>query len=358
MDFIEIKGYKSIRDAKIELKPINILIGANGSGKSNFLSFFRFINKAYQNIADLNRYVELNGGAEKMLHNGVENSTEIYSELSFDNGNNVFAIGLQKTTSGFFLVSRGEIWLEKEKKDNLSLGDLANFASLDLQGIEIFKDFFNSLRTFHFGNTGGNSPFNEMSSINNDVYYLYENGKNLAAFLYNIQQQHTKRYRLILKIIQSVAPYISNFFLLPNEKKFIRFHWKDRFSETVFGIDDLSDGTIRFIALAALFMQPNLPKTIIIDEPELGLHPFAIAKLAGLIQSAAAQGCQVIVATQSADLISHFEPEDIVTVDQIEGKSNFKRLNSKDLAIWLDDYSTIDDLWKRSIIESGQPNYR
>jgi predicted ATPase len=119
--------------------------------------------------------------------------------------------------------------------------------------------------------------------------------------------------------------------------------------------NDLSDGTIRFSALTGLFMQPALPETIIIDEPELGLHPTAITKLAGLIKSVAAKNCQVIIATQSTDLISHFEPEDIITVDQINGESVFERLDSEKLKAWLEDY-TIDDLWKRNIITTGQPN--
>jgi predicted ATPase len=109
------------------------------------------------------------------------------------------------------------------------------------------------------------------------------------------------------------------------------------------------------MALATLFLQPKLPNTIIIDEPELGLHPTAIAKLSGLIKSAADKHCQVIIATQSTDLISHFEPEDIITVDQINGESTFERLSSETLKLWLDDY-TIDDLWKRNIIRTGQTN--
>jgi len=108
--------------------------------------------------------------------------------------------------------------------------------------------------------------------------------------------------------------------------------------------------------LTVLFLQSKLPDTIIIDEPELGLHPVAIAKLAGMIQSVASKGCQVIIATQSTDLISHFLPEDIITVDQIGGESKFNRLNNKQLESWLEEY-TLDDLWKRNIITTGQPHF-
>jgi predicted ATPase len=119
----------------------------------------------------------------------------------------------------------------------------------------------------------------------------------------------------------------------------------------------LSDGTIRFIALAVLFLQHSLPTTIIIDEPELGLHPFAISRLASLIQAAASNSCQVIVATQSVDQISHFQPENIISVDNKNGNSEFSRLELETYTGWLEDY-TLDELWKRNIINHAQPNYQ
>lgn len=179
---------------------------------------------------------------------------------------------------------------------------------------------------------------------------------NLPAFLYDIQSENKIVYNRIIRNIQSIAPYFSDFYFKPNSENLLRLQWTDKFSDVIFGANDFSDGTLRFIALTVLFLQPTLPDTIIIDEPELGLHPAAIAKLASMIKSVAAKKCQVIVATQSTDLISHFLPEDIITVDQIDGASVFKRLQNETLKKWLDDY-TIDDLWKRNIITGGQPNY-
>ena len=134
----------------------------------------------------------------------------------------------------------------------------------------------------------------------------------------------------------------------------MRLLGRDRYSDMRYGPTDLSDGTVRFIALTVLFMQPWLPKVIIIDEPELGLHPVAIEKLAGLIKIAAQQGTQVIVATQSAELISKFQPEDVLTVNQQDGETIIHRLNSEDLQSWLEDY-TLGDLWKQNIMKGGQP---
>ena len=130
--------------------------------------------------------------------------------------------------------------------------------------------------------------------------------------------------------------------------------WTDKYSSTVYGPTDLSDGTIRFIALATLFLQPVPPEVIIIDEPELGLHPLAVQKLAGMMKSVAAKGVQVIVATQSADLISNFDAEDVVTVDQVKGETVMRRLDGDELRLWLDDY-TLGDLWRQNILKGGQP---
>lgn len=217
------------------------------------------------------------------------------------------------------------------------------------------RAYLDHLAKYHFHDTGESSPFNKESNIENDKYYLYEKGSNLGAFLFNIQKENPIVYNLIIKTIQSIAPYLLDFFFRPESNGNVRLRWQSKYSSTVYGVNDLSDGTIRFIALTVLFMQPTLPETIIIDEPELGLHPTAIAKLAGLIKSVAAKRCQVIIATQSTDLISHFEPEDVITVDQINGESVFERLDSEKLNVWLEDY-TIDDLWKRNIITTGQPN--
>ena len=180
---------------------------------------------------------------------------------------------------------------------------------------------------------------------------------NIAAFMYNIHETNKIVYNRIINNIQSVAPYFSDFYFAPNSENNLKLQWRDKFSDVIYGVNDLSDGTLRFIALSILFLQPHLPDTIIIDEPELGLHPFAIAKLSGMIKSASKKSTQVIVATQSADLISHFEPEDIITVDQIDGQTQFKRQSKENLQIWLDNYYTIDDLWKRDMLEGGQPNY-
>jgi len=351
MKRIEIKGYKSIKSINLELCPINIFIGANGSGKSNILSFFDFLKQIYNR--NLQEFVALKG-VDTFLHKGDKITEEIFTHLYFEETNG-YSFTLKKGDTGLIFTKEG-MWYGDSPVDIASFGNESSLRHQTIPRATYIRDYLNKLAKYHFHDTGENSPFNKESNIENDKYFLYEKGSNLGAFLYHISNENKIVYNLIVKTIQSIAPYFLDFFLMPETNGNIKLKWKSKYSSTVYGVNDLSDGTIRFIALATLFLQPNLPGVIIIDEPELGLHPTAISKFAGLIKSAAAKGTQIILATQSTDLISHFEPEDIITVDQINSESVFERLDSESLKVWLDDY-TIDDLWKRNIILSGQPNF-
>lgn len=355
MESIEIKGYKSIRDLKLKLSPINILIGANGSGKSNLLSFFELLKNMY--LQRLKEYVALHGGMDKFLFEGSKITDTIYSHLDF--GKNGYSFELKAGTEGFVFTKEGLWYANNPYMDNpIDISSFQTESKLNDSSVpraNFIKDYLAGLEKYHFHDTSEHSPFTQWSNIHNDIYRLYDKGQNLAAFLYQIKNDNLQKYNFIVKTVQSIAPYFRDFSFHPNAKGDLRLQWEDRYSSMVYGVNDLSDGTMRFIALSTLFLQPTLPQVIIIDEPELGLHPAAISKLAGLIKSAAAKGCQVIIATQSTELLSNFEPQDVVTVDQINGESHFERLDADQLAQWVDEY-TLDELWKLSIISNAQPN--
>ncbi|OAV76073.1 cobalt transporter ATP-binding subunit [Bacteroidales bacterium Barb7] len=352
MDYIEIEGYKSIKKLHLDLKPINILIGANGAGKSNFISFFEFLKKAYDQ--QIQRFVAINGGVDKFLHNGRKETDQLSCIISFDKGNYIYEFFFEDGTSLPFFLS-GEVILAKGEYPTFfgSIDEeLGIKQSTDSVANEV-KEYLKGLKAYHFHETGSKSPFNTDARIN-DNRVLSSHGENLAAVLYRLQQYAPIIYQRIVKTIQSIAPYFLDFDLEPNAEgsEYIRLAWRSKYNEILYGATDLSDGTLRFIALATLFLPSNLPSVIIIDEPELGLHPVAISKLAGLIRSAAGRGTQVIAATQSVELINCFEPEDIITIDNIDGASHFERLDSQKLQAWLEDY-TVGDLWKQNILNKG-----
>jgi len=352
MDFIKIEGYKSIRKLHLELKPINILIGANGAGKSNFISFFSFLKTAYDQ--QLQNFVAKKGGVDKFLYNGRKQTEHIFAHLKFGDYFYEFKLGYGDTN---FLVE-DERSGRGNRFDFESWGVLVNELQVKTNTRELspyIYRYLDGLKVYHFHETGEKSPFNTDCSIG-DNFVLQSNGANLAAFLYKLQQNDRIVYNRIIKVIQSVAPYFLDFDLRPNTEgsEYIRLAWRDIYSENRYGAVDFSDGTIRFIALVALFLQPNPPAVIIIDEPELGLHPFALNKLAGLIQSMASRNTQVIFSTQSVELVNCFEPEDIITVDN-KGESFFNRLNKEQLSEWLDNYA-VGDLWKQNLLNKGFPN--
>jgi predicted ATPase len=364
IDYIKIERFKSIKDMNLEMQPINILIGSNGAGKTNFVSFFKLTNAIFN--SRLQEYI-IEEKPDNILYFGRKHSETMRGKMIFTNdggdNNNSYFFELAQTREGnLFLRSEGSGYNVTPDNDTYNYFYNSNleeskFATATNRRHRILQDYISSLQVFHFHDTSNTSYLRRECDINDNLF-LKQDGRNLPAFLYYLKQKHEKVYNRIEKIIQSIAPYISKLILEPNRlnEKEIELRWTDKGDpESSFSVYQLSDGTLRFIALAALLMQPKPPEVIIIDEPELGLHPFAIGKLAGMIQSASSKA-QIIAATQSPGLISHFMPEDIIVIDRSEEENQtiFNRLNSESLNKWIEEYS-LGDLWEMNIINSAQP---
>ncbi len=189
-------------------------------------------------------------------------------------------------------------------------------------------------------------------SVRDDERFRHD-ASNIAAFLLKLKAT-PQAYELIRNTVRLIAPYFDDFLLRPRklgENEVVRLEWTQKGSDFPFQPSQLSDGTLRFICLATALLQPDPPSTIIIDEPELGLHPYALAVLADLMKSASKRR-QVIVSTQSPTLVDHFEPSDIIVVNRADGQSTFERLDEKQLKDWLADYS-IGELWQKNVIRGG-----
>lgn len=344
-----IDGYKSIQHTDVELRPINILIGSNGVGKTNFISFFKLINIIYEQR--LHNYTMQNS-AERLFHYGLKQTSELKGYLAF--GDNAYEVRLQARDNGSLFIAEERSYYQSSSF-NVSNIDESQIKNSSTYRDRWLRDYLKSYKIFHFHDTSKGAPLRSSANIN-DNRYLKTDGSNLPAFLFMLQEKYPKTLRRIELIIRSVMPYFGNFSLAPSllDESQINLQWSDiENNEKYFDANDLSDGSIRFIALATLLLQPTLPKVIIIDEPELGLHPTAIVKLAGMIKSVASRGCQIIVSTQSVNLINNFDAEDIITVDRKDKQSTFNRLNNYTLQHWLNDYS-LGELWTKSII-NGQP---
>jgi predicted ATPase len=152
-----------------------------------------------------------------------------------------------------------------------------------------------------------------------------------------------------------MVPDFADFILEPSQlnEREILLKWTHKGRDYEFGSHQLSDGSLRFVALATLLLQPEekLPLLIALDEPELGLHPAALEVLAGMARAASLHG-QVVFATQSSVFLDDFEPEDVVVVNSRSGASEFKRLSSEELAAWREEY-TLGEIWEKNVVGGG-----
>ncbi|OQX97050.1 MAG: hypothetical protein B6I20_13500 [Bacteroidetes bacterium 4572_117] len=348
---------------QLELKPINVFIGSNGAGKSNFVSFFKMVHAIFNR--QLQRYV-IEEKADSLLYFGRKVTEKLYGKLIFteDNkNNNAYWFKLVQDTSGGLFIEGDASGYQVNKSDDSkgyivhSFSEESNVPVSNSYRDKYLQGYLSNIQTYHFHDTSATSMLRRECDIN-DNDYLKTDGRNLPAFLYYLQEEYPKLFNRIEKTIKSIAPYIDRFILQPKKlnKNEIELRWVEKGDpNSNFTAYQFSDGTLRFIALTTVLLQPEPPSVIIIDEPELGLHPQAITKLAGMIQSASSKA-QVIISTQSVNLVDCFEPEDIVAVDRNidENQSIFQRLDSKKLKLWLQDH-TLGELWERNIINSAQP---
>ncbi len=349
---LSIHGFKSIRSlGHFELRPINILIGANGAGKSNFIEAFHFLHEIIEE--NLQGYIKQIGNADALLYHGPKVTKEMEFMLELETAK--YKVILKSNAQGDLYYGDESFYYDKiylcrqpykPKKSNHD--DLSAALS--------------SCIIYHFHDTSQLAGLRRPVEINQNQK-LSADASNLAAYLYRIQLEWPAHYKNIRDYVRLAAPFIEDFVLRENpiRKNHIHLEWKQKNLDYIFNANHLSDGTMRFIALATALLQPSdlRPQIIIIDEPELGLHPSAIQFLAGMIKKARfddpgqMQKHQIIISTQSPQLVSEFEPEDVVVVERKEGESVFQRLNTENLKEWLEDYS-LGELWQKNIF-GGKP---
>ncbi len=357
---IDVAGFKSIRDQEILLSSLNVLIGANGSGKSNLIAVFRLLNEIVGESLQL--HVAKSGGADQFLHFGRQNTEQIILHLTF--GLNAYECKLVPTAEDGLIFANESAYFQAPGYDHpyqkhLGSGHKETQLLAESRGPESWTiadhilNAFKSWKIYHFHDTGTTARVKGTNDLD-DNEVLRSDAGNLAPFLYRLRETDPAAYRNIVDAVRMVAPFFRDFNLRPDplaERK-IRLEWQENGSDSYFNAHALSDGTLRFICLATLLLQPELPTTVLIDEPELGLHPYAITMLAELLRSAATK-TQLLVSTQSVTLVNQLEPEEVIVVDREEGESKFRRLGEEEIAGWIDDYS-LGELWEKNVI-GGRP---
>jgi predicted ATPase len=359
LERIEIRGFKSIREMNLPLESLNVLIGANGSGKTNFISAFELLNSIVE--SDLQLFVAQSVGVDGLLYFGQKVTDRVSIRLDF--GVNGYLTKLVPSVQDTLIFAEERCWYQgvgHEGPRYVWLGRGHKETQLheeakkqDGRIASYVLERLKSYRIYHFHDTSASAKIKQPGHIDDNAE-LRADASNLAAFLYLLQETEREHYDRLVKTIRLVAPFFDDFRLRPAPRNpdTIKLEWREKGSDAYFDAHSLSDGTLRFMCLATLLLQPTLPSTILIDEPELGLHPYAITLLASMLRSAANK-TQVIVSTQSVSLVNQFEPADIVVVDREEGESKFKRLEAQEIASWLEDYG-LGDLWEKNIL-GGRP---
>lgn len=368
---ISIHGFKSFHPdgQKLAINDITVLLGANGSGKSNLVSFFKMLS--WMMTGALQNFIGESGSANDLLFYGSKTTNRLEAELLFtdDRAQDKYSFKLAHA-AGDTLIFTEEILFCKLKHKNRPF-TLTLDPGLKESGLQekskaenatitrVIYQLLRSIQVFQFHDTSKEARIRNKGYIN-DNDFLRSDGGNLAAMLYAMKNnaQLEKYYLRIVRYIQQIMPQFGDFVLEPSplNENYIILNWKEKGSDYLFGPHQLSDGTLRFMALATLLLQPekSLPSVVVLDEPELGLHPFAISVLAGMIKSAS-QNCQLILATQSPRLVDEFDINEIVIVERDAGKrcTVFKQLSESELQDWLQNYST-SELWEKNVL-GGKP---
>lgn len=359
---ISLKGFKSFsteRGLKLPLGDITVLLGANGSGKSNLIAFFQLLAAMME--GNLQNYVARLGTAELFLYYGVKKTKRIEIELKLEQGEEKFLYTCHlayavpdnliiegevldsnpPTSFCFDCRSVKETVFKKERFDN---------------GRQEIYDFLHGFKVFQFQDTSLESALRLPVNIY-QTDYLQSNGGNIAAYLYYLKNEYREYYDRIIGYIREIMPQFGDFYLQPTPAGYIMLKWRDNSGNDYLMLpQQISDGVLRFIALATLLLQPSekMPSLIILDEPELGLHPSAIIQLAEMIKQAS-QHTQIILATQSPQLADEFEAANIAIVERDSDLqcTTIHRLDEERFKDWLKEY-TISELWDKNVI-GGKP---
>ncbi|WP_026079578.1 AAA family ATPase [Spirulina subsalsa] len=359
---LTLNGFKSIKEMDLQLDSLNILIGANGAGKSNLISFFKMLNEMM--AGRFQQYIGTSGRAQSLLHFGPKITPQIEAKLQFqvENGLDSYHLRLFHAAGDTLIFAQETLsflatgWAEP-RVDELGAGHqetkLIKAAEEGEQTAKTLRYLLNRCRVYHFHDTSSTADVRQSCYVG-DNRWLKPDAGNLAALLLRFRAENSSlAYQRIIGTIRLIAPFFDDFVLEPDVSNRVMLNWREKDSDRVFGPHQFSDGTLRAICLITLLLQPEdeLPELIVVDEPELGLHPYALNIVADLFSQAALH-TQILISTQSSSFLDNFDPDDVITVHR-EGKASlFKRLTSKELDDWLNEYS-LGEVWQKNVIGGG-----
>ncbi len=372
IESVKIQGFRSLADMELTNIPnAAVLIGPNGSGKSNFIRFFEMLSWMLRS-RQLGEFVARQGGADDQLFGGNTRTPRLTGEISMrtSSGRNDYRFALSHANPDRFLFTQEELRFSREYQDSAkeapwqSLGSghleaniveaaqTPNYPGINQNTIRVIVNLLRNCSAYQFHDTSDGSNLKNKWDVHEN-YQLRSHGGNLAAVLYRLEHHDLKRYELICKQISRVLPGFDSFAIEEDYGR-VMLRWKAKWSDKIIGAHLTSDGSLRFFALVTLLNLPPemLPDVILLDEPELGLHPSAISLVGAMIKVMSFQR-QVIVATQSPLLVDEFAPNEIFVMELKDGQTKVSRQDDEYLKHWLEEYTT-GELWQKNVL-GGRP---
>ena len=318
---------------------------------------------SYMMSKSFGKYVEMSGTSNALLHYGTKKTPVMSGEIKFSDSKSIdtYSFSLSNATPDRLIITEERIvWHRKGevKPYEVTLEPVFKESALAESDNPVAKTIFQMLsycKVYQFHDSSVEGPLRQVCPVET-TNYLQSHGNNLPSFLLFLRENYKDSYNRIVDYVRDVVPQFQDFYLEPNNR-FISLRWMDNSATDYrFNAYQFSDGSIRFIALATLLLQPpqTMPNVIILDEPELGLHPYAITQLAEMIKDASIHA-QIIIATQSKDLVDHFDIDNIsvIEMDKETQSTTVTHLSDEEYHLWLQRY-TISELWDKNII-GGRP---
>lgn len=367
---VHIEGFRSLADVTLAPGPgVTVLIGPNGAGKSNVIRFFDMLSWMLRSRR-LSEFVARQGGADDQLFGGSKLTPQLRAEISVrtDVGINEYEFTLTRGHPDRFLFTD-----ERYRFSRQDLDSTASWSTLDAGDSEarlveaaqssgygghqktarVVTRLLRDIAPYQFHDTSESSVFKQLWDVS-DVLRLRSNGGNLAPVLYHLEREHLSVYEQICRYIKWILPVFDRFDL-EEERGRVFLRWMATNRDRSIGAHLTSDGSLRFFALVTLLNLPEemLPSVVLFDEPELGLHPEAVALVGGMIRSVA-HDRQVIVATQSPLLVDEFGLNEIQVLELRDGRTEIKTLNPEEYGEWVENDYTNGQLWRKNLL-GGNP---
>ena len=380
LESVRIRGFRSLADVELsDLGTTSVLIGPNGSGKSNFIRFFDMLNWMLRS-SRLSEFVERHGGADDQLFGGGSTTSRMGAELSLrtNAGRNDYRFTLAQAHPDRFMFveeafrfsrqSRGteaawnrfgsrhrEAAIVKAAQSTDPLDFFLEFGDIEINQVtaKVIVSLLRSCVVFQFHDTSDSSNFKKRWDVE-DNSTLRSDGGNLASVLLRLENEDNRRFDSICRNIARILPVFDRFQIDDSFGKAL-LRWKAKGTDKTFGAHLTSDGSLRFFALVTLLSLPRemLPNVLLLDEPELGLHPMAITLIGNMIKALAGD-VQIVVATQSPLLVDVFELDEIIVLDLHDGRTAMRRLDPGTYREWLEDSFSPGELWQKNLL-GGRP---